>query len=351
MAHELGNLLIVDDFLPNRLKMSLSLQQQGHTVELAESGVKALELLSSKSFDLVLLDIVMPEMDGYEVLRRMKADTNLRNIPVILVSAHDELEKIVQGIELGAEDYLPKSFNPVLLKARIGACLEKKALRDQEQNYLSQIQHEREKSEKLLRNILPDSIADRLKQTEDIIADNVEDVSVMFIDIVESVPLSANWPAVDLVQMLNHIFSSFDELVDHYHLEKIKTSGDSYMVVGGLPLPQKDHLEAMAQMALDIRESSKRFTRHDGSPMQFRLGLHCGPVIAGVIGTKKFAYDLWGETVNIASRMESQSLPNAIQVTPTVYERLKDHFTFSPRGEIEVKGKGLMTTYFLQGRV
>jgi class 3 adenylate cyclase len=350
MTAELGHILVVDDYPTNRLKLSLGLKKQGHTVAEAESGRQALDMLCAEPFDLVLLDILMPEMDGYEVLRQMKNSSTLRNVPVIVISAQDEIESIVKGIELGAEDYLPKSFDPVLLKARIGACLEKKRLRDQEQAFMQEIQKEREKSEQLLLNILPAAVAERLKQTNDIIADNVEDVSVMFMDIVEFVPLSAGMPAVEVVKLLNAVFSTFDFLVEQYGLEKIKTNGDSYMVVGGLPVPRSGQLEAMANMALDVLASTSRFTRHDGKPFELRLGIHCGPVVAGVIGTKKFAYDLWGETVNIASRMESQGVPNAIQVTQDVYERLQGSFSFQPRGEVTIKGKGNMKTYLLTGR-
>jgi adenylate cyclase len=350
MINESGHILIVDDYPTNRLKLSLGLKKQGHTVAEAEGGRQALDMLCAGSFDLVLLDIMMPEMDGYEVLRQMKSNPMLRNVPVIVISAQDEIESIVKGIELGAEDYLPKSFDPVLLKARIGACLEKKRLRDQEQAFMIEIQKEREKSEHLLLNILPAAIAERLKQTEDIIADNAEDVSVMFMDIVDFVPLSISMPAVEVVKMLNTIFSTFDVLVDHYGLEKIKTNGDSYMVVGGVPVPRAGHLEAMANMALDVLASTHQFSRKDSEPFQIRLGIHCGPVVAGVLGTKKFAYDLWGETVNIASRMESQGVPNAIQVTQDVYARLRESFLFQPRGEITIKGKGNMKTYLLTGR-
>jgi adenylate cyclase len=350
MINESGHILVVDDYPTNRLKLSLGLKKQGHTVAEAESGRQALDMLCAGSFDLVLLDIMMPEMDGYEVLRQMKSNPILRNVPVIVISAQDEIESIVKGIELGAEDYLPKSFDPVLLKARIGACLEKKRLRDQERAFMIEIQKEREKSEHLLLNILPVAIAERLKQTEDIIADNAEDVSVMFIDIVDFVPLSISMPAVEVVKMLNTIFSTFDVLVDHYGLEKIKTNGDSYMVVGGVPLPRSGHLQAMANMALDVLAGTHQFSRNDSKPFQLRLGIHCGPVVAGVLGTKKFAYDLWGETVNIASRMESQGVPNAIQVTQDVYARLRESFLFQPRGEITIKGKGNMKTYLLTGR-
>lgn len=351
MAAETGHILVVDDHPTNRLKLSLGLKQQGHTVAQAESGQQALNMLRAESFDLVLLDILMPEMDGYEVLRRMKSSNMLRDVPVIIISAQDELESIVHGIELGAEDYLPKSFDPVLLKARIQACLEKKRLRDHEQAFIQELQKEREKSEQLLLNVLPAPVAERLKQTQDIIADNVEDVSVMFVDIVEFLPLSISMPPAETVKMLNAVFSSFDALVDQYGLEKIKTSGDCYMVVGGLPLPRADHLEAIADMALDVLTIIPKFSRNDGKPFQLRLGIHTGPVVAGVIGTKKFAYDLWGHTVNIASRMESQGVPNAIQVTQDVYERLRGSYQFQPRGEISVKGKGNMMTYLLIGHL
>ncbi|MGC1375002.1 MAG: adenylate/guanylate cyclase domain-containing protein [Anaerolineales bacterium] len=351
MSDEKGHILVVDDYRTSRLKLALGLKQQGHTTVQAESGQQALDMLRAESFDLVLLDIIMPEMDGYEVLRQMKSDSALRDVPVIVISAQDELESVVRGIELGAEDYLHKSFDPVLLKARIEACLEKKRLRDQEQTFLHELKLEREKSERLLLNILPGLVAERLKQTQDIIADSFEDVSVMFVDIVDFTPLSTSMPPAELIRMLNAVFSSFDALVDRYELEKIKTSGDAYIVVGGLPLSRNDHLEAIACMALDVLASASQFSRSDGEPFQLRVGIHTGPVVAGVIGTKKFSYDLWGDTVNIASRMESQGLPGAIQVTQDVYERLRDRYLFLPRGEISVKSKGTMQTYLLTSRI
>ena len=347
---EYGHILVVDDLRTNRLKLSLGLKQQGHTVAEAENGRQALDMLCAESFDLVLLDIMMPEMDGYEVLERMKKDDGLRGIPVIVISAQDELESVVRGIELGAEDYLPKSFDPVLLRARIDACLEKKRLRDMEQAYVREIQMEREKSERLLLNVLPEPIAERLKKNQEIIADSFSDVSVMFIDIVDFTPLVSRMQPEDMVTMLNHVFSAFDALVDRYGLEKVKTSGDSYLVVGNLSIPNSNHVEAMANLALGVIAMTSQFSRNDGAPFQFRIGIHTGPVMAGVIGIKKFIYDLWGDTVNTASRMESQGLPSAIQVTQDVYDRLKDRYTFQPRGEIQVKGKGNMKTYLLVGK-
>ena len=350
MPGEHGYILVVEDHPTNRLKLVLGLKAQGHRVAEAENGRQALDMLRVEAFDLVLLDILMPEMDGYQVLEQMKSDSALRDVPVIVISAQDERESVVRGIELGAEDYLPKSFDPVLLRARIGACLEKKRLRNQEQDFLREIQLEREKSERLLLNILPAPVAARLKQHPEIIADHFEDVSILFVDIVDFTPLATHMPPTEMVQLLNNVFSAFDALVDQHGLEKIKTSGDAYMVAGGLPLPRRDHIEAVANMALDILACASQFVRVDGEPFQVRLGIHTGPVVAGVIGTKKFIYDLWGDTVNTASRMESHGLPGKIQVTQAVYTCLRESYRFELRGEIPIKGKGSMLTYWLLGR-
>jgi adenylate cyclase len=307
-------------------------------------------MIRAQSFDLVLLDIVMPEMDGYQVLERMKRDSSLRDIPVIVISALDEMESVIKCIKMGAEDYLPKPFDPVLLRARIEACLEKKRLRDQEQAYLEQLQTEREKSERLLLNILPEPIADRLKQGQSTIADSFAEVTVLFADVVGFTRLSTHMSPTELVALLNEIFSTFDRLAEQHGLEKIKTIGDAYMVVGGLPTARPDHAGAVAEMALDMQRAIVQFRAENGKPLSIRIGIHTGPVVAGVIGTRKFSYDLWGDTVNTASRMESHGLGGGIQVTAKTYERLRDKYLFEERGLIQVKGKGEMMAYLLLGR-
>jgi adenylate cyclase len=350
MTKEHGHILVVDDNRLNRLKLSHGLEQQGHVVASAENGQQALEMIRIHSFDLVLLDIVMPEMDGYQVLECMKGDNTLRDIPVIVISAVDEMDSIVKCIKMGAEDYLPKPFDPVLLRARIGASLEKKWLRDQEQAHLWQLQLEQEKSERLLLNILPQPIADRLKQGQGIIADSFAEVTVLFADIVGFTALSADMSPTALIVLLNGIFSTFDRLAEQHGLEKIKTIGDEYMVVGGLPTPRPDHVEAVADMALDMQREIGEFTVDGQQPLHIRIGIHVGPVVAGVIGQRKFSYDLWGDTVNIASRMASHGLSDHTQVTTAVYEQLQDQYVFESRGIIQVKSKGEMVTYFLVGK-
>ena len=346
-----GHILVVEDNRLNRLKLVNLLQQQGHVISLAENGLQALAMMRAEAYDLVLLDILMPEMDGYQVLEAMKQDRGLRDLSVIVISALDEMDSIVRCIEMGAEDYLPKPFDPVLLRARIGACMEKKRLRDQEQAYLQEIQTEREKSERLLLNILPPPIAERLKEGQVVIADSYADVTVLFADIVDFTTLSAEMLPVTLVVLLNDIFSAFDQLARHYGLEKIKTIGDNYLIVGGLPTPRPDHPEAIAEMALGMQREMGHIHTDHGELVQVRVGMHIGPVVAGVIGRQKFSYDLWGATVNIASRMQSQGVPGRIQVTDTVYQRLRDKYKFEERGIIPVKHIGDMRTYFLTGKI
>jgi PAS domain S-box-containing protein len=209
---------------------------------------------------------------------------------------------------------------------------------------------EKEKSEALLLNILPSAIAQRLKYETDSIADSFADVTVLFADIVGFTELSCCVAPVELVKLLNRIFSAFDLLTERHELEKIKTIGDAYMVVGGLPTPRANHAEAIAEMALDMQEEIARFNARTGETFNIRIGINTGPVVAGVIGIKKFIYDLWGDTVNTASRMESHGIPGCIQVTQATYKRLRDNYLFEERGVIEVKGKGEMTTYLLTGR-
>lgn len=210
---------------------------------------------------------------------------------------------------------------------------------------------EQERSERLLLNILPAAVAQQLKQNQQTIAESFAEATVLFADIVGFTEISAGIPPQELVTLLNQIFSAFDRLADQHRLEKIKTIGDSYMVVGGLPLERADHTEAIAEMALDMQESIAQFSDQQPQTFRIRIGINTGPVVAGVIGRKKFIYDLWGDTVNVASRMESHGLAGQIQVTAAVYERLKHSYRFESRGVIPVKGKGEMAVYLLQGRL
>jgi class 3 adenylate cyclase len=218
----------------------------------------------------------------------------------------------------------------------------------------------KERSDQLLLNILPESIADYLKaqnlkaqnqviSQDYFIAESFEQATILFADIVGFTQLSTQMSAIDLVKVLNQIFSHFDQVAEDYNLEKIKTIGDAYMVVGGVPTPCPDHGVAIAQMALAMQQIVKKLNAEINLSFQVRIGINTGQVVAGVIGIKKFAYDLWGDAVNVASRMESHGEPGKIQVSEVTYELLKHHYRFEPRGMVQIKGKGEMMTYFLLG--
>jgi class 3 adenylate cyclase len=209
---------------------------------------------------------------------------------------------------------------------------------------------EQERSERLLLNVLPSPIAARLKQGEAVIADRFAEVTVLFADIVDFTRRSQQSTPEQVVQVLDGLFSAFDRLAQRHGLEKIKTVGDAYMVAGGLPSPRPDHAQAVAEMALAVREEVGRHLDPAGRPLAVRIGIDTGPVVAGVIGTAKFSYDLWGDTVNTASRMESGGVVGCIQVTERTYRRLRDGYRLERRGPVQVKGKGELVTWFLIAR-
>lgn len=215
----------------------------------------------------------------------------------------------------------------------------------------SALRQEFVKSETLLANILPDSIAARLKDRDDsIIADGYEDASILFADIAGYTKRASDTDPADLVLFLNRLYTDFDRLVDRHGLEKIKTSGDSYMVVSGVPYPRPDHLESLACLALDMAHAVADLRDPQGREVPLRIGIAAGPVVAGVVGSRKFFYDVWGDAVNVASRMESTDVEGRIQVPQDVYDRINNSYVFEERGEVEVKGKGAMHTWYLIGR-
>ena len=210
--------------------------------------------------------------------------------------------------------------------------------------------NEKKKADNLLRNILPDKIARTLKSRDGVIAEEFGNASVLFADIVDYTNYSSNKPPAIVVSKLDDIFHRFDELADKHGLEKIKTIGDAYLVVGGLPEPHPNHERAMAEMAIDMIEAVSFVEADAGRPFTVRIGIHCGPVVAGVIGRRKFAYDLWGDTVNVASRLESNGVPGRIQVSESFANYVGAHFRFESRGRITMKGKGELSVFFLLGK-
>ncbi len=365
------SILIVDDNLNNLALLERILSRKGYEVRLASSGKQALDSVNLTQPDLILLDIMMPGLDGYEVCSLLKASDRTRGIPIIFLSALVELSNKVKAFNTGGVDYITKPFEAVEVVARVENQLRLRELELQLRDKNKMLQREiadreqaeietrlllettkfqKEEIEELLLNILPKAIAERLQEGHSLIADSFSDVSVLFADLVGFTNFASQKSAAETVKVLNQIFSQFDQLSLQHGLEKIKTIGDAYMVVGGLPEPQENHASAIAQMALDMQAAVASFNVKNNQSFSLRIGINIGAVVAGVIGLTKFSYDLWGDTVNVAQRMESNGIPGEIQVTAAVYERLKDKFSFKLRGAIEIKGKGEMMAYFLVGR-
>jgi PAS domain S-box-containing protein len=484
-----GIILVVDDHPDNLELLYFYLSDSDYKVEFASDGKSAIQKVEAVEPDLILLDVMMPGIDGFETCRRLKAHELSKDIPVIFMTALSETVDKVKGFNAGAVDYITKPIQVDDLKARVRTHLTirnlNRSLVEQNQRLQAEIKERQEKeaqlrlanqaiaassngiviadarstdmpityvnpaferltgysaeevmgqncrflqgnqtdqpgvkalrealrrgkgckvvlsnyrkdgaqfwneltispiydanghlthfvgiqtditdrkqaqealhsqqeqTENLLLNILPKPIAERLKQEPSTIADSFEEVSVLFADLVGFTEFSTRRTAKELVEFLNLIFSEFDQLAEKHGLEKIKTVGDAYMVVSGLPTPRDDHAEAIADMALDMQQAIAKINAETGEVFSMRIGINSGSVVAGVIGLKKFSYDLWGDTVNTASRMESLGIPGTIQVTAQTYERLRDRYLFEERGVISVKGKGDMTTYLLKDR-
>ena len=334
---------------------------------------------------------------GYDLCRHIRRDPRLDSVPIVLLESPTVSLDRDRAFSCGASDYIAHPIveqelccrvrhhirrhrlekdsirraaqlrlplrAPVPLLAEVQKRLQKQAHLIQKHNQdLAHEISEREvteqalraekfRSEKLLLNIFPQAIVDRLQdENRSSIAERFDEATILFADIVDFTPLSSSMSPMELVGILNRVFSAFDRLTEHYGLEKIKTIGDEYMVVGGVPTRRPDHGEAIMEMAIAMRRAANRLGREIGHRLQLRIGINTGPVVAGVIGLQKFSYDLWGDAVNVASRMESHGLPNRIQVTEQTYEKLKHRYKFERWQNTKVKGKGRMTTYLYIGR-
>lgn len=353
-----AKVLLVDDSRLIRMGLRRSLVEIGLSdITEAGDGREAIEILVREHFDLMLLDMEMPEMNGMEVLAVLRDTPHHPWPPVIVISGGTSLDDAVRCIELGAEDYLSKPFNPVLLRARVKTSVERKRLRDQDVLSMRALKRQHEalaqeqaKTEQLLLNILPLKIAQRLKAGEEHIADAFPNVSVLFADMVGFTAMSRTMTASALVEVLGDLFSRFDLITEKHGLEKIKTIGDCYMLAGGVPEPSDDHAHAVIDAALEFCAALEEMRERTGGALRMRIGVHSGPIVAGVIGLRKFTYDLWGDTVNVASRMESTGQPGRIHVSANTAQLLGNDFQLESRGSIEVKSLGMVETFFVNGR-
>ncbi len=352
-----ARILIVDDLAVNVLLLERMLAGAGYTSVQSTTDPRAVYALHlDRRFDLILLDLQMSGMDGFEVMERLKEIETGGYLPVLVVTAQPGHK--LRALRAGARDFISKPFDLAEVLLRVHNMLEVRLLHQETLRLYDRVVAEQRVSERLLLNVLPASIAERLKGRAEVaadtftelIADRYEEVTVLFADLVGFTRFGELVSAEVLVEILNEIFTRFDAIADARGLEKIKTIGDAYMAAAGIPIAVADHAQRAAQMALDMLDAMEQFNEHRKYGLAVRIGVDTGPVVAGVIGRRKFLYDLWGDVVNTASRMESHGVPGRIQITDATRLRLGGGYRFESRGTVEVKGKGAMPTWFLVGR-
>jgi class 3 adenylate cyclase len=327
-----GHILIVDDNKVNRLLLARTLEKMGHTMSFAENGRQALDMLHAESFDLMILDVLMPELDGFQVLEQVVADQHLRNIPVIMASSSDELDMVVRCIEIGAEDYLHKPVNPVLLKARINASLEKKRLRDQQRD--------------LIRKFATEEVADQLMQSGFELGGKYVEATVMFSDIRSFTTITESQTPAETIELLNTYYAlMFDAISGHGGVVN-QMVGDGLMCVFGAPAPQADHCQRAVDAALEMVELIDQFNQYqivDKKPaIKIGVGIATGQVIAGYTGTQQRAtYTCVGDTVNLAARLEAHTkvVGQPIVIDETTRLDLSANITVEDQGLTPIKGK------------
>ncbi len=338
---KLGHVLVVDDNRINRLKLSRALTQRGHTVSEAENGRVALEMLRAELFDLVLLDILMPEVDGFQVLREMKDDTTLRDVPVIVISALEEMDSVVKCIEMGAEDHLPKDFDPVLLNARIGASLEKKRLRDE---VVEQLKFIRE----IFGKYVPESVAKQIVASKGALEPKQLKATILFSDIENFTGTAESIPPKQVVQMLSEYFPAVIEPITANGGVVNQFQGDAMLVTFNVPVEDPRHAEMAVKSALEIQQVLKGRT-FAGIELRTRIGINTGDVIAGNVGAgDRINYTVYGDAVNLASRLEQMNKEHGtlILMSESTVELLNDQSVVEPLGELEIRGKNKLIRVF-----
>ncbi len=345
--HPGAKLLLVDDDRLNLKVIGRRLERMGFAVITADRGIAGLEILERSEIDLVMLDIMMPELDGFATLERIRANVRWRDLPVIMLTALDDAESTARCLANGADDYVSKPFDETVLRARIDVALDRKRLRDKERRLMERVRAEKNVSENLLHSILPLPIANRLREGEEQLVDRFEEASVVFIDIVGFTLFAATHDAEETVALLNDLFSRFDRLVETQGLEKIKTIGDAYLAVAGVPERVADHAPRAARLALAVHAVMAEFNAKHGIRWSVRIGICSGPLVAGIIGSRKFAYDLWGDTVNVASRLESKAQPDQTLLSAETTALLADDFTIEQLPDMELHNRGQVKVYRL----
>jgi len=347
----LKTILIVEDSPVMQRLLAKLLEKQDYTVLTADSGEIGIEHAQEYLPDLILLDIILPEIDGYKVCRQLKGDHRTKNIPIIFISTLDSPRDKVEGFEAGGIDYITKPFQPSEVLLRVRTHLRIQHLQDELEEKNQQLIVEKLKTERLLGHVLPESVVQELLATGGYAPQLFTDTTVCFADIVDFTSASSELSPGVIIRELNEIFTAFDKITHAGHCERMKTIGDAYLFVSGVPTPDPDHAVNVARAALKMVEFLKERNRRVGISWEIRVGISSGPLVGGVVGTEKYLYDIFGDTVNIAARVEKSAQPLQINVSSASYELLKDTFFLSNGKEIEMKGKGKQMIYTLLGHL
>jgi len=344
MGTEGGMVLVVDDIEENLKVLSETLLQAGFHPLQAKSGERALQIAQKAKPDLILLDIKMPGMDGFETIARLKADPQTAEIPVIFISALNQIEDKVEGFRSGAVDYVSKPFQKEEVVARVGTHLRlRQALRV--------VEAERGKSDRLLDALLPQAVAAELKESGVYEPRSFKAVSVLFSDLVDFTSQSAALEPKVLIAELNDMVGSFDAIMRKNSCERIKTIGDAYFAASGIPDPNPEHALCLVRAAVEMREWLEARNARSAIQWRMRIGIHSGEAVAGIVGVSRYIYDVFGDTVNMASRMEAASNPMEINISEATWLLLKGRVDCEARGSIPVKGASPMNMYWVRGRI
>jgi class 3 adenylate cyclase len=333
-----GRIVLADDSESNRDLLGRMLRKAGHEVIEAVDGQEALDIVGKGQADVLLLDIVMPRLNGYETLQRLKQDPLLRHLPVIVISALDHMDSVIKCVELGADDYLPKPCHQTLLNARLKSCLQRKRFRDQERLYLKRIEKEQERSDQLLHAIFPARIVHELKETQTIKSRRRDNVAVLFSDIVGFTTYCEDREPEEVIDLLQKVVVAYEVSAMRHGLQKIKTIGDAFMAAAGLLNEMENPVLASLRCGQEMIEA----TRALGVGWDVRIGIDLGPLMAGVLGERQYLFDVFGDTVNTAARMESNSLPGKISLTRRAWDKVSTQCEAESIVTKDIKGKGEM---------
>lgn len=345
-----ASILVVEDSPINQRILMRLLEKEGCRVRAANNGREALLLVGEERPDLIVLDILMPEMDGLELCRQLKERDMTRDIPVIFISSLDNTADKLSGFAAGGVDYITKPFHPGEVLARINTHLKLCRLQRQLGEKNHQLEVEKQKSEALLLNVLPARVAAELMEKGSCAPQSFPEVTVCFVDIVQFTSAAAILAPEVLIGELNTLFTAFDRIAEANRCERMKTIGDAYLFTCGIPEANEHHTQDTAIAALEMVAYLRERNRTASQQWQVRIGIHSGPVVGGIVGSKKYLYDIFGDTVNIAARLESLSEPMQINVSAEVRRRLEREFVFSASVAVEMKGKGRQSTCYLEGR-